>query len=204
MKLNSNDKALCALSFDICEYIEKALNAFAMKSKEQEKEVYQLEKYVLSLRQEKKQLTIELSLLENKLQNELNCNYSSNDIVNGKIGIMSKLKQKQSEELLKQKQQNEELLQFIFSNFNNNNNANTCNNSNSNKTNQNAIEILKHASEKIELLNFYINNQYKENTDPNTSMSSLSSTNIKQQNTKRHIKNPTTPIKLKQQLFKKK
>ena len=206
-KLNSNDKALGALSFDIYEYIENALNAFAMKSKEKEKEIYQLEKYVLSLRQEKKQLTIELSLLENKLQNELNCSYSSNDIVNGKIGIMSKLKQKQSEELLKQKQQNEELLQFIFNNFNSNtssNNANACNSSNSNKTNQNAIEILKHASEKIELLNFYINNQYKENTDPNMSMTSLSSTNIKQQNTKRHIKNPTTPIKLKQQLFKKK
>ena len=107
---------------------------------------------------------IELNLLNNEL-NYAYENYKTDDIVNAKLRILTRLK-KQNE---KKDNDYDTLLNFIINKFGDKNKVNE-----SNKGPMLCIEILNDVLEKIELQNFYLDNQYKENTSPNVNANKMS------------------------------
>lgn len=140
--------------------IEQLVHLLLEKEEYNESEQIELEKDVLTLRNEKKNLIMEINLLNN----ELNVSYEdfrADDVMNTKLRILNRLK-KQNEN----KYENEYncLINYIFDKCN----QKLTTPENQERNTQNAISIINNVLEKIELQNFYLNNQYKENVPPNT------------------------------------
>lgn len=163
--LNKNNILINELSSQYDNDIDDIFNFFyTSKAKKEETEQIALEREVFILRNERKNLMIELNLLNNEL-NYAYENYKTDDIVNAKLRILTRLK-KQNE---KKDNDYDTLLNFIINKFGDKNKVNE-----SNKGPMLCIEILNDVLEKIELQNFYLDNQYKENTSPNVNANKMS------------------------------
>ena len=111
--------------------------------------------YIFLLRTERKNLQLELNLLNNELSNAY---ANSSDVVNAKLRILTRLK-KQSE---KKDNEFETLSNFILSKFGDKTTVSACKDKGAM-----CIAVLNEVLEKIELQNFYLDNQFKENITPN-------------------------------------
>lgn len=150
--INKNNILINELSSQYESDIDEVINFFSDEQKQ-----IALEREVFLLRTERKNLQLELSLLNSEVANACE-NYNANDVVTAKLRILTRLK-KQSE---KKDNEYEMLTNFILSKF-----ADKSKQSEGKAKGEMCVEVLNEVLEKIELQNFYLDNQYKENTTPN-------------------------------------
>ena len=158
--VNKNNYLVNELSYQYHYDIENLVHLLLEREEYNESEQIELEKDVLNLRNEKKNLIMEINLLKN----DLNVSYEdfrADDVVNTKLRILNRLK-KQNEN--KYENEYNYLINYIFDKCN----QNITTPENQDRNTQTAISVLNNVLEKIELQNFYLNNQYKENIPPNT------------------------------------
>lgn len=182
--VNKNNYLVNELSYQYHYDIENLVHLLLEKEEYNESEQIELEKDVLNLRNEKKNLIIEINLLKN----DLNVSYEdfrADDVVNTKLRILNRLK-KQNEN--KYENEYNYLINYIFDKCN----QNITTPETQERNTQTAISVLNNVLEKIELQNFYLNNQYKENIPPNTTRNKTS--NIQKRGKQKIIYKSKSPL----------
>ena len=151
--INKNNILINELSSEYANDLDDVYNFFIDAKSEQEQ--IALEREVFLLRTERKNLQLELNLLNSELSNAY---ANSSDVINAKLRILTRLK-KQSE---KKDNEFETLSNFILSKFGDKTTVSACKDKGAM-----CIAVLNEVLEKIELQNFYLDNQFKENITPN-------------------------------------